>query len=178
MSLSEGGRSSFEKRSKLSTSSTPSMVETPLTSTRHLKRQSSKISVGQRMHKVSISSHDVVGARKMCIKPNSRNHGEQKLLSLRSILSSQKRKKTTMWNPNLLRQVNKGKNRKGWCREQTLIQAEDEAWRMVAQSWNWIKEQPQSMKSVIKKAMKTNRQEGKEVSKGTLRGIAKERRKR
>ena len=51
------------------------------------KRQSPRINTGQRVHKVSVSSHDVVGACKMCITLNNRGHGEKKLLSVQSVLS-------------------------------------------------------------------------------------------
>ena len=61
-----------------------------------MKRQCLKISVGQRVHKVSVSSYNVVGACKVCIKPNDGGREEQKLLSLRYVLNPHKRKKTTM----------------------------------------------------------------------------------
>ena len=54
------------------------MAETPLTSARHLKIECLKITAGQRVRKVSMSSQDVVGAWKVCAKPNNGGHKEPK----------------------------------------------------------------------------------------------------
>ena len=118
--LSEAGRSFIKERRKSSTPSTPSMMETSLITAIHLKRQSLKISVGQRVCKVSVSLHDVVGACKVCVKPYDGGQKSQNLLSLWSVLCPQKRKKTIIWNPNLLREVDKENIHKGWNKKPTF----------------------------------------------------------
>ena len=97
------------------------MAEMPLTSAKHLKRQSPKISAGQRVCKVSMSSHNVVGTCKVCVKPyDGGPQRTKKLLSLQPVLSPKKGKETIMQNSNLLHKANKGNIHEEWNRKPTF----------------------------------------------------------